>query len=134
MKRLRELLYCAQFHMTKADRVIFGAPIMATAGRCIALFVLAFTVKEKCVEYLEECIGHFAVLRTDLDFCVRENIIKWKKRAEKLDGDGNPVPWNDERDRVSAQKVETFNLVAKIDGDMCKWRASLAKGKTVCEQ
>ncbi len=133
LKRLREKLYGAQFHMNKTDRIIYGTPLMEAAGKSLACFVLAFTVKGKRIEYLEECIGHFAVLRTDLEFCVKENIIKWKRRAEKLDRDGHPLPWGDQRDEVPTQKVEMFTLVAKIDGDMCRWRASLAKGKTVCE-
>lgn len=134
LKRLRELLYGAQFHMTKADRIIFGTPLMESVGKSISSFVLAFTVNERRISYLEESVGHFAVLRTDLDFCIRENIIKWKRRSEKLDTNGNPIPWEDPRDGVSTQKVEMFRLVAKIDSDMCRWRASLAKGKTVCDK
>lgn len=118
--------------MTKADRAIYGTPMMQEVGKSLACFVLAFTVAGKRVEYLEQCIGHFAVLRADLDFCVSENILKWKKRAERLDRDGHTIPWSDERDEVSPQKVDMFVLVAKIDSDMCKWRASLVKGKTVC--
>ena len=118
--------------MTKADRVIYGTPLMEAAGKSLACFVLAFTVIERRVEYLEQCIGYFTVLRTDLEFCVKENIITWKRRAERLDRDGHPIPWSDPRDEVPTQKVELFGLVAKIDGDMCRWRASLAKGKTVC--
>lgn len=133
LKKLRRRLYGAQFHMGKADRIIYGTPLMESCGKAIAAFVLAFTVREKRVEYLEECIGHFTVLRTDLEFCTEENMIRWGKRAEKLDKDGKPIPWPTPEDAVSTQKIELFNLVGKIDGDMCRWRASLAKGKTVCE-
>ena len=133
LKKLRRRLYGAQFHMQKADRIIYGTPLMQECGKAIASFVLAFTVREKRVEYLEACIGHFTVLRTDLEFCTEENMIKWSKRAEERDKDGKPIPWEDPRDAVSTQKIELFNLVGKIDSDMCRWRQSLAKGKTVCD-
>lgn len=134
LKRLRRRLYGAQFNMGKADRIIYGTPLMESCGRSIAAFVLAFTVKEKRVEYLEECIGHFTVLRTDLEFCTEQNMIKWSHRAEERDKDGKPIPWTNPEDKVNSQKIELFRLIGKIDGGMCKWRASLAKGKTVCAE
>ena len=133
LKKLRKMLYSAQFFMTKADRIIYGTPLMTLCGRSIAYFVLAFTVKEKRVEYLEECIGFFAVLRTDMEFCIEENLIKYPKRPERRDKDGNPIPWENSEDKVNSQKIELFRLIGKIDGDMCRWRQSIAKGKTVCE-
>ena len=60
--------------MMKANRVIYGTPLMESCGKPISSFVLAFTVPEKRVTYLEECIGHFAVLRTDLEFNSRSVI------------------------------------------------------------
>ena len=97
LKRLRRLLYSAQFGMTKGNRIVYGSPIMENIGKAISSYVLAFTVMEKKLEYIEEAIGWFAVVRTDLEFCMDENIIH-----------------------------------GKIDGDMCRWRSNLAKGKTVC--
>lgn len=94
---------------------------MAASGKAIAAFVLAFTVSSKRLEYLEEAMGHFYVLKTDIEFCVMQNIIHFKKR----DGDGGEK-------YESSKKIELLKLVAQIDNDMCKWRASLAKSKTVC--
>lgn len=129
LKKLRRMLYQAQFNMMKADRMIYGTPLMEYCGKAIAAFILAFTVKEKRVEYLEECIGYFSILRTDLEFCAMENIVKYPKRKEKLDKDGKPIPWENKEDAVNSQKIELFHLVGKIDSDMCKWRASLAKAR-----
>lgn len=129
LKLLRRRLYSAQFAMMKADRIIYGTPLMTSAGKALAAFVLAFTIEGKRVEYLEERIGHFAVLRTDLEFCVDENIFKFRKRPPKSDSTGNPIQWETPEQEVSTQKVELFRLVAQIDSDMCKWRRSLAKGQ-----
>lgn len=102
---------------------------MQEVGKALSCFVLAFTVKEKRVSYLEECIGHFTVLRLDLEFCIHEHIIQFKKR--KVDKNGRPIPLENKEDMVSTEEIEIFRLVAKIDSDMCRWRASLLKGKTM---
>ena len=129
LKKLRKMLYQAQFHMTKTDRIIYGTPLMEHCGKALSAFVLAFTVKDKRIGYLEECIGHFAVLRADLEFCVDENIVKYPKRKEKADEHGNMIPCQSDEDKVSSQKIELFNLIGKIDGDMCRWQASLTKAR-----
>lgn len=133
LKRLRRLLYSAQFGMTKANRIVYGTPIMENIGNAIASYVLAFTVMEKKMEYIEEAIGWFVVVRTDLEFCMDENIIHFQKRSvvPQRDENGNELPI-DPRDEVSSRKVEIFELIGKIDGEMCRWRSSLARGKTVC--
>ena len=56
---------------------------------------------------------------------MKQNIIKYKKR----DADDGA----DESEFVNTQKIELFKIVAKLDNDMCKWRANLAKGKTICD-
>ena len=133
LKRLRRLLYSAQFGMTKGNRIVYGSPIMENIGKAISSYVLAFTVMEKKLEYIEEAIGWFAVVRTDLEFCMDENIIHFQKRnvVPQKDENGNEVPI-DPRDEVSSRKVEIFELIGKIDEGMCMWRSNLAKGKTVC--
>ena len=115
--------------MMKANRVIYGTPLMESCGKPISSFVLAFTVPEKRVTYLEECIGHFAVLRTDLEFCVDEGIIQFKKRHNGVDKNGKPIEYEEKEDKISSEAIEIFNLVGRIDGDMCKWKASLAKAR-----
>lgn len=135
LKKLRERLYGAQFHMNKADRIIYGTPLMEASGQSLGEFVLAFLLNgEGKLEHLECSIAWFTRLRVDLEFCISENIIKFKKREEKLDASGNPIPFENPEDKVSTQKVELFRLVAKIDEDICKWRSALAKGKTIHEE
>lgn len=124
LSKLRDMLYQAQFLMTKADRMIYGDNLMKYNSECLKLFTMAFLTKEKRIERLEECIGWFAVLRKDIEFCVRQNIIKYKKRM--MD---NRLP---ESEYINTKKIELFKVVAKIDDDMCKWRGSLTKGKTLC--
>ena len=126
LKRLRNLLYEAQFRMTTANRVVFGNTLMKYSAETISNFVLAFTVGDKKLEYLELSLGYFAVLRDDLLFCVEQNIIQYRRR-KKNDGDEDKA----DEDFANGRKVELFRLVAQIDNDICKWRASLAKGKSV---
>ena len=44
LKRLRNLLYEAQFRMTTANRVVFGNTLMKYSAETISNFILAFTV------------------------------------------------------------------------------------------
>ena len=53
LKRLRNMLYEAQFRMTTANRVVFGNTLMKYSAETISNFVLAFTVGDKKLEYLE---------------------------------------------------------------------------------
>lgn len=131
--KLREMVYSAKFHMTKADRVIFGQPLLEASGEALGCFILAFMLKKDKLAYMDKCIAWFTRLRVDLDFCVRENVIKFKKKKPGKDSTGQPVPFENEEDEVSPQKVELFDIIKKIDGDICRWRASLAKGRFPCE-
>lgn len=125
LKRLRVMLYQAQFHMTKTDRVIYGTPLINACGEALGSFVIAFMSIETKQKYMDLSIGWFTRLRIDLEFCVQENIIKFKKRTPKPDEDPK-----DPRNEVNSQKVEMFKLIAEIDRDMCKWKAS-SKGKSL---
>ena len=53
LKRLRSLLYEAQFRMTTANRVVFGNTLMKYSAETISKFILAFTVGDKKLEYRE---------------------------------------------------------------------------------
>lgn len=127
MKNLRNMLYEAQFCMMKSARVIYGTPLMKASGKALAYFTLAYSVRdmESKTRYLDEAMGWYAVLRTDLDFCISQNIIHYKRRTPKK---GEDV--NDENNYANTKKVMMFELVADIDERMCRWRASLTKGKT----
>lgn len=111
LKQLRRKLYAAQFLMDKSARIIYGTPLMQSCGDAIKYFTMAYTNKTKKSEYLDVAIGSFAVLRTDIEMCMDCNLIHYRKDS------------ND--------KVEILKIVAKIDDEMCRWQASLTKGKTV---
>lgn len=118
LKSLRSMLYEAQYLMQKTDRVVYGTPLMHACADTIKWYVKAYTARsEKKVEYLAEAIGAFNILRIDLEFCVDHNMIHYKKKE------------ND----VNTQKVELFKIVARVDNELCKWEASLARGKTIVE-
>jgi len=112
------MLYEAQYLMQKTDRVVYGTPLMHACADTIKWYVKAYTARsDKKVEYLAEAIGAFNILRIDLEFCIDHNMIHYKKK----EGD------------VNTQKVELFKIVARVDNELCKWEASLAKGKTIAE-
>ena len=89
LKRLRNLLYEAQFRMTTANRVVFGNTLMKYSAETISNFILAFTVGDKKLEYLELSLGYFAVLRDDLSFCIEQNIIQYRHRCCLVARDSN---------------------------------------------
>lgn len=130
LKRLRTLVHRAQYCMDKSARINFGSPIERNLGEVLKDYVMAFTVSEKKLDYLDEAIGMFAVVRIDLEFCAQENLFHFPKRKieERKDENGKVIPV-DTRDEVSSQAVEIFTEVAKIDDGMCKWRASLSKAR-----
>ena len=99
LKRLRNLLYEAQFRMTTANRVVFGNTLMKYSAETISNFILAFTVGDKKLEYLELSLGYFAVLRDDLLFCIEQNIIQYRRRCCLVARDSN-------RSRI----IKKFNL------------------------
>ena len=115
LKSLRTMLYRAQYLMQKTDRVVYGTPLMHACADTIKWYVKAYTNRENKAEYLAETISAFTILRIDLEFCMENNMIHYRKKD----------------DEVSSQKVELFKIVARIDNELCKWEASLAKGKTI---
>lgn len=127
LKRLRNKLYEAQFLMDKSARMIYGTPLMIESGKTIQYFVLAFTIKGEKLRYLDKAMAHYAVLRTDIDFCLSQNLIHYAKRKPKETGIVTPASY------VSTQKVELCKILGKIDDEMIRWRASLAKGKSVAD-
>lgn len=113
------MVYEMQFTMTKANRPIYGASLIREAKDCMAAFMLAFTLTDKKMEYLEKSMGHFYVLKEDLLDCFDNNIIHYKKNKQKKDKNGNPVKMLDS-EWVDNRKIEATKLIAKIDSDMCK--------------
>lgn len=134
LKVLRTKLYRVQFMMDKSARIIYGTPLMQMCGECIKYFTIAFLQhNERKLEYLDLCIGCYAVLRADMDFVIEENIIHFPHNKPQQTNAQNKAKANVlPEELVSRQKILLFELVGKIDNDMLKWRASLTKGKTVC--
>lgn len=133
LKQLRNKLYQAQFLMDKAARIVYGTPLMQSCGNALRYFVLAFTIKDKKAEYLELSMGWFAVLRMDIEFCLDQNIIHYKKRNQGMTKEEIEKSGATDEDFISTQKIELCKIIARIDDDMCKWRVSLNKGKTIAE-
>lgn len=111
LKQLREKLYDAQFLMDRSARIVYGSRLMDASADSLKYFTMAYTNKSRKMEYLDMAIGSFAVLRTDIEMCMSHNIIHYK--------------------RMDTACVEMLKTVAKIDDELCRWQASLAKGTTI---
>ena len=67
-----------------------------------------------------EAIGWFAVLRNDLEFCLKEDIIHFRKKHPKGENiSDNPSAFADSR------KVAIVEIMGKIDDELCRWFGSL---------
>ena len=128
-KELRKQLYDVQFLMTKADRMIYGTPLIEECRDAMQKFIMAYSAgsNEKKVELLLESIGYFGVLRCDLECIIMKNIIHFPKKKLDKEEKENAAP----ADMVSGKKIALFEVVARIDSEMCRWQASLSKGKTI---
>lgn len=126
LKRLRNELFEAHKNMEKWRQRSLGMWLLEGSARTIRYFVLAFENPENKYENLSLAIAEFAVLRADLEYAVRSNVFHFKKRKAKA-GEENVA-----ENAVSTYMVAIFDLVATIDNDMLKWKASILKGKTVC--
>lgn len=120
--------------MEKAKRIVYGSQLMAESGKSVGYFVTAFTVTDKAdkLKYLDLAIAAYAVLRTDIEFCAEESVFHFT-RGEATRKAVETGRVNENGKRISQEKIELFKLVAKIDDDLCKWRAYLAKGKSVSD-
>ncbi len=126
LKRLRIELFEAHKTMDKWRQRSLGMWLMEGVARTLRHFVLAFENPEDKYENLSLAIAEFAVVRADLEYAVRSNAFHFEKRKLKA-GEEDTA-----ENRVSARKVALFELVATIDDDMLKWKASILKGRTVC--
>lgn len=116
---LRKLLKRAQYVMTKADRIIYGTPALKECADTLADFVMAYDFAEERIRYIHKMCADFEVLKTDLRIIAEDNILKC------------PDPQNAGM-RPEAFKLLIFDLVARIDEGMTKWRNSL-KGKSAAD-
>ncbi|GEM_PF-4513459 len=132
LMRLRRLVYQCQFMMNKADRIIYGTPLVQTLMTATMWFTRSYESREPSekLSAADEAAMWFSVFRMDLTAAVEENIIKFPKRKPRPaflpDGSIGVPP----EEAVSSRKIEIVELVAKIDTGMCRWRSSLAKGRT----
>ena len=127
LKQLREKLFFIQSLMSKKDQIRFGTPILDECRQSLSLFVMAFSNSERRIEYMDRCIGMFAVLRTDIDMCHNHHLIHYPLRKDEK---GNKLPGPE---TISSQQIELSALIGRIDSDMLKYHQSLIKGKIIAE-
>lgn len=112
---MRKLLKRAQFAMSKADRIIYGTPVLVKNGEVLADFVLAYDFADERDKYIRKMCADFEVLKLDLRIIAEDNVLKC------------PDPEN-ARMKPETLKIEIFELIARIDEGITKWRKSV-KGK-----
>ena len=125
LKRLREQLFFIQALMSKKDQIRFGTPILDECRQSLSFFVMAFSNSERRIEYMDRCIGMFAVLRADIDMCHNHHLIHYPANKDEK---GNKLPGPE---AISSQQIELSALIGRIDSDMLKYHQSLAKGKNI---
>ena len=118
--QLRKLLKRAQYVMTKTDRVIYGTPVLKEVGDVLADFVIAYDFPEERQKYLHKLYADFEVLKLDLRIIAEDNVLKC------------PDPLNAGM-KPEGFKIQIFELVARIDEGITKWKSSLDRGKTGAE-
>ena len=103
--------------MSKKDQIIYGNRLIDHCDNSIKCYYMAFNSVEHKIEFLRECIGYFGVLKSLFELCIKNNIIHYEKKGNK----------------VSPKKIEIERLIGKIDNDMSRWLNSLNKAKNVIE-
>lgn len=114
MKRLRRKVHFARFLMTKTDRQEYGNALLSSLDNTFRYFVMAYTVVSRKADYTDECIGHFAVFRAELELCFELGVIHFKKNKD-----------DEGISKRSAEEIEMIAMVAKIDDEILRWKSSL---------
>ncbi len=96
---LRRELYKAMMEMTKAHRVIIGDKMIQRSGEMISHIAMANNLLDSRLKYIDTFIAEFEALKDDLRICMEDSIIT-----------------ND------YTKLRIFEIVAKIDEGVGKWR------------
>lgn len=126
-KKLRRVLQRAQICMTKADRIIYGTPVLKLCGDILSDFIVAYDFEDERPYYIKKFLAEFYVLKVDIETINECGIIKetkdssgeqlYTKEGKKLVVMGEESPKNLRR--------EMTELIARIDIGMYRWRSSL---------
>lgn|SRR5574344_239407 len=126
-KKLRRLIQRSQKCMTKADRIIYGTPMLEMCGRVLSDFILAYDFEDERSYYIKKFLSEFYVLKLDIETINEFGILKTTK-----DSNGEDL-YTKEGKRLIKLGGEDSNLlrremteiVARLDEGMKRWRSSL---------
>src|SRR5574344_58683 len=62
-KKLRRLIQRSQKCMTKADRIIYGTPMLEMCGRVLSDFILAYDFEDERSYYIKKFLSEFYVFK-----------------------------------------------------------------------
>lgn len=117
LREVRKYLKAAVFLMTKADRVIYGTPMLQAHAQCLRTFVTAQEFRDEQYEYLKLFAGYFAEFCMELDLITEEKVIHFAKPKDA--------------EKLPALQREIFTYIDRIDVALEKWKSSTRKGKTI---
>ena len=109
---LRRILKKAQFSMTKADRIIYGTPVLQECGEFLKNFVMAYDFKDEKLKYIRKMCASFEVLKLDLRIILQDNIIR------------SPGPHSSEMSPKEF-KIKILEYIARIEKGVNKWKNSV---------
>lgn len=103
--------------MAKKDRVIYADAMIKGIDDTMSHFVMAFNFPEERMFYIKKMCASFEVLKVHLRIMVDENIFKGRK--------------NNNGEGITEKQV--FDLIARIDEGICRWRRSHIKGRAISD-
>ena len=114
---LRKVLKSAQFLMTKAERIVYGTPVLSECAQFMSDFVMAYEFEEERTYYFKKMSASFEVMKSDLRIIAECHVLKGTSsdHAEM---------------KADTMIVRIFELVGRIDDGISKWKRS-ALGKTI---
>ncbi len=116
LKNLRRVVKKAQFLMEKADRIVYGTPLLEMITLALESFEMAYDFPDDRQHYARELKARCMVIRLDVEDIFEVNALKGKDAITGRSAD--------------SVKLEIAELTGRIDKGVCRYVNSVFKGKT----
>lgn len=105
--------------MSKADRIIYGTPVIQECNEVLRDFVLAYEYRDERESYMRKLVADFAVLKVDIEGINHEHVLREPKSKD------HAATAVDLPATTDAMYLRTYEIIGLIDQDITKWRNSL---------